>query len=211
WRRANPFGALRLLRSHHQLWRLSTISFIGYIAHEALPIVFVVYTLHRYHWTPALNGITLMIVGACSVAVSTSTGWFVAKLGERMTLVLGLMFAVLGFALMGAAPTGTIYILAIPLICLWGIYSPAVQNLMTRRVSRAEQGELQGAIGSLRSIAMLIGPGIFTWTFASFITRWDVPGAPWYLAAAMMVLSLAVAIQTVRSADYAAAPVGESA
>jgi len=204
WRRANPFGALKLLRSHHQLWRLSTISFIGYVAHEALPIVFVVYTIHRFHWTPAMNGVALMIVGACSVAVSMTTGAFVTKFGERMTLVLGLLFALLGFVVMGAANNGAVFLLSIPLICLWSIYSPAVQNLMTRRVSRSEQGELQGALGSMRSIAMLIGPGVFTWTFAAFISRWNLPGAPWYLAAAMMVISVAVAVQTVRSAEYAA-------
>lgn len=205
WRRANPFGALRLLRSHHQLWRLSTISFIGYVAHEALPIIFVVYTLHRFGWTPAQNGIALMVVGMCSVAVSMMTGAFVARFGERVTLVLGLIFAVCGFTLMGAANSGALYLLSIPLICLWSIYSPAVQNLMTRRVSRSEQGELQGALGSMRSIAMLIGPGIFTWTFAAFITRWNVPGAPFYLAAAMMVVSVAVAAYTVRSPEYATA------
>lgn len=205
WRRANPFGALRLLRSHHQLWRLSTISFIGYVAHEALPIIFVVYTVHRFGWTPAQNGLALMVVGVCSVAVSIMTGAFVTRFGERITLILGLVFAVGGFTLMGAANNGVLYLLSFPLICLWSIYSPAVQNLMTRRVSRSEQGELQGALGSMRSIAMLIGPGVFTWTFAVFITRWNVPGAPFYLAAAMMVVSVAVAAYTVRSPEYATA------
>jgi DHA1 family tetracycline resistance protein-like MFS transporter len=49
---------------------------------------------------------------------------------------------------------------------------------MTRRVSPFEQGELQGAIASLRGIAMLIGPGLFSLTFACFIApEHPLPGA----------------------------------
>ena len=65
--------------------------------------------------------------------------------------------------------------------------------MMTHRVSSSEQGELQGAISSLRAIAMLIGPGLFSFTFAWFINAkhsWTLPGAPWYLAAAMLFLAM---------------------
>ena len=69
---------------------------------------------------------------------------------------------------------------------LWTISGPAAQGMMTRRVSESEQGELQGAIGSLASLAWIIGPGLFTFTFAYFIDPergWNIPGAPWYSAA----------------------------
>ena len=55
---------------------------------------------------------------------------------------------------------------------------------MTQRVSVSEQGQLQGALGSLRGIAMIVGPGVFSSTFAFFLTPGhSSPGAPWYLAA----------------------------
>src|SRR5947209_17629703 len=37
-RRANPVGSLVLLRSHHELWRLATIQFLAYIAHNAFSV-----------------------------------------------------------------------------------------------------------------------------------------------------------------------------
>jgi len=68
---------------------------------------------------------------------------------------------------------------------------------MTRHVASTEQGRLQGLDGSLRGIADLIGPGLFTLTFAHFIApgrAWELPGAPWLLAAALQVAALGIAI-----------------
>ena len=67
--------------------------------------------------------------------------------------------------------------------------------MMTRRVGESEQGELQGAISSLRSLAVIVGPGLFTFTFAYFIDQkhgWSIPGAPWYLGAALLFLAMAL-------------------
>jgi len=41
---------------------------------------------------------------------------------------------------------------------------------------------------------MLIGPGLFSLTFAYFIApEHALPGAPWYLAAALLLVSLLIA------------------
>ena len=50
------------------------------------------------------------------------------------------------------------------------------------------------ALGSLRGIAMIIGPGMFSGTFAIFIARGhSLPGAPWFLAALLLLASLVLA------------------
>ena len=66
---------------------------------------------------------------------------------------------------------------------------PAAQSIMTRRVSEKEQGELQGALQSVRSITFIIGPVIFLQTFRWFIDakrHTPVPGAPFFLAALLL-------------------------
>jgi MFS family permease len=88
------------------------------------------------------------------------------------------------------------YFVSIPVMMIWTISGPAAQGMMTRRVSEREQGELQGAISSLRAIAVIIGPGLFTFTFAYFIDArhgWNIPGAPWYLAAALLFVAMVMA------------------
>jgi len=121
-------------------------------------------------------------------------GSLVKRFGERTTLFLGLFLGAIGFALFGASPTGWLFVAAIPVNALWGLAAPPLQTLMTRRVSVTEQGELQGAVASLRGIAMIIGPGVFAAVFAYFIapSRF-VPGAPWFLSAVLLFAALGLA------------------
>jgi MFS transporter, DHA1 family, tetracycline resistance protein len=85
---------------------------------------------------------------------------------------------------------------SIPVISMWNISFPAAQGMMTHRVSEREQGELQGAIQSLRSIAFVIGPFLFSGIFAWFINPKHslyLPGAPYYLAAALLFTAMLLA------------------
>jgi MFS family permease len=78
---------------------------------------------------------------------------------------------------------------------------------MTHHVSEREQGELQGAISSLRSIAFVIGPFLFSWTFAWFIDpkhSFHIPAAGYYLAAVLLFTTMLMATGT-KQPDFAAA------
>ena len=55
FRRANPVGSLVLLRSHHELWRLTTIQFLAYIAHNVFS-VWALYAIYRYNWNQIMIG-----------------------------------------------------------------------------------------------------------------------------------------------------------
>ena len=99
-------------------------------------------------------------------------------------------------------PSPVVFLVAIPVNALWALAGSTSQSLMTRRVSPSEQGELQGALASLRGVAMLFGPGIFSLTFAYFISPTHLlPGAPWHLAAVLMLISLAVAWVVTKGTD----------
>ena len=135
----------------------------------------------------------------------------VARLGERRTLYIGQFFGGLGMVLAGLARASFSFFLSIPVMMLWTVSSPAAQGMMTRRVSDSEQGELQGAINSLASVAWIFGPMLFTFTFAYFIDPkhgWNLPGAPWYLAGFLLFVAMALATRIPRlPAGTAPAPV----
>ena len=194
WRRANPVGALGLLRSHRELSGLAVIYFLSQLAHVVLPSTFVLYAGFRYGWTERAVGLTLAAVGVCSMVVQAGlVGRVVAWAGECRTLMIGLFFGALGFAIYGLAPTGRWFVLGVPVMSLWGLASPASQGLMTRLVSGSEQGQLQGASSSMMGIAGLLGPTLFTLTFAYAITathHWQLSGAPFLLAALLLTLAL---------------------
>jgi DHA1 family tetracycline resistance protein-like MFS transporter len=200
WERANPFGSLRMLRSHPELSRLAGINFIEYVAHEVLPVVFTLYVIQRYHWNLAQVGWSLALVGASIAIVQMGlTQAIVMRLGERRTMILGLCFGVLSFAVIGYAPNAPFVLAGFALLALWGLAGPTAQSLMTHRVSSSEQGELQGALGGMRSLAMLVGPGLFSVIFAYSINArlhaWQLPGASWFVAAAMLLITVFLAFK----------------
>ena len=61
---------------------------------------------------------------------------------------------------------------------------------MSRLVSPSEQGQLQGANSSSRSVTGLVAPGIFTGIFAWLLS--PLPGAPFLLAAVLLLAAAGV-------------------
>src|SRR5258707_2151874 len=144
-----------------------------------------------------MMGISLMIVGIVTAAISGGlTGIMVKRFGEKRTLYIGQFFGASGMLFAGLAKTGAWLLASIPIISLWNISMPAVQSMMTHRVSEREQGELQGALQSMRSITFIIGPWLFLRIFGWFIdpkSRIHLPGAPYYLAAAFLFTAMPMA------------------
>jgi MFS transporter, DHA1 family, tetracycline resistance protein len=196
-------GSLVLLRSHPELFGLAMVNFLYNLAHVVLPSVAVLYMGYRYGWDAKAVGFVLAGVGLCAMVVQAGlVGWSVAKFGERRTLLAGLVFGAAGFALYGLAASGTVFLVGVPLMSLWGLAGSALQGLMSRRVNEYEQGQLQGANSSLQGIANLVGPFLFTLTFAYSINPAHpihIPGTPFLLAASLLVIALWLAWSITRA------------
>jgi DHA1 family tetracycline resistance protein-like MFS transporter len=170
WKSANPLGALHLLRSDRVLAGLSVVNFFAQLAHVVLPSTFVLYATYRYGWDATTVGLTLAMVGICAMAVQgAAIGPIVRRFGERRALLFGLCCGAAGFLIFGAAPSGPLFWLGIPVMALWGVSGAALQALTTQRVTPEQQGQLQGATASVQSVSQLLGPFLFTLIFAYFI------------------------------------------
>ena len=96
-----------------------------------------------------------------------------------------------------------------PVGALAGLYTGAAQSLMTQRVGAHEQGELQGAGSSVMGLVGLIGPGLFSVTFALGIATVTagapaLPGAPFYVAALLTAGAFAIGLKVARPLPAAA-------
>jgi MFS transporter, DHA1 family, tetracycline resistance protein len=205
WARANPVGSLRLLSEHRELLGLAGVAFLFHLAHVVLPAVAVLYTSYRYGWDNKTMGLTLAAVGVASGIVQAGLIKPAIRLmGERVTLIVGLLCGVTGFTVYGFASEAWMFWAGIVPMALWGMGSAAAMALMSRLVSGSEQGQLQGACASLVALAGLFGPWLFAQIFAWSIApdaTWHLPGAPFLLAAAMLVAATALAWRVTRPAD----------
>ena len=185
---ANPFAALRGMRA---LGRWAAVAFAFSLAHEVLPAVFVLYPGERFRWDADTTGAALALVGVTSMIVNGAlVSPLVARLGELGALRLALAAVGIGFVIYAVAPTGAVLAVAIPFVGVGGLFTPALQAILSRTVGADEQGRLQGVLGGLRGVTGMIGPLLFTQAYAASIGRFD--GAPWAVAAALVAAALAL-------------------
>lgn len=219
WRRANPVGSLTLLRSHRQLFGLAEVNFLSFLAFQVLPSTFVIYAGQRYGWDALAVGLTLTLVGVCNIAVQGGlVKPFIRRYGERNTLYTGLLGGLAGFVIYGLAPNGIVVLLGVPVFAFIGLAQPALQSLMSRRVSPSEQGQLQGANNSIFGLTGILGPILFGTVLAQFLrvtVSLDIlgfgavvslAGAPFFLAATLMLLAAALSLRVTRGTVGASIP-----
>jgi len=197
WLKANPVGSLILLRSHPELASLAIATTLMALAHETLPNMFVLYSQYRYDWNIQTIGPALALVGICSGIVQGGlVGPFVKRFGERSAMTFGLLAGCIGFALMGAAGAGGVFMAGIPFIAFWGLAGPSIQALMSRRVLATEQGQLQGALGGIRGIVGVVGPLLIAKVFkftAGANALVELPGTVYFCSAALLIFTFSVA------------------
>jgi DHA1 family tetracycline resistance protein-like MFS transporter len=210
WRKANPVGSLTLLRSHAELLGLAGVNLLFQVAHHVLPSMFVLYTGYKFGWNALTVGLTLGASGLCSVVVQgAAVRPAVRLLGERGALLAGLGFGIAGFIWFALAPDAWWLWAGLPVFAWMGLFGPGLQSLMSRRVPPQQQGKLQGANSSIIGIAGMVGPLLFTETFAFAIDkahRWSLPGAPFLVAAGLLMLSLLLALRVTQAPQPAPAP-----
>jgi DHA1 family tetracycline resistance protein-like MFS transporter len=190
WSRANPVGSLGLYRSRSALLPMAAIHTLFHLAHHVLPSCFVLYASFRYGWTERDVGLTLGLVGIGSIIVQGAlVRRVVASLGEPATMVLGLLCGVAGFPGYGLAPTGTWFVLAVPVFAGMGLFGPALNARMSAQLDPGDQGKLQGANSSLMGLTGMVGPALFMQSLAWGIGL-GLPGLPFLLATAFLGVAL---------------------
>jgi DHA1 family tetracycline resistance protein-like MFS transporter len=202
WRRANPFGAFLQLRRYPLVRGLVVAWFIFLVAHHALPATWSYFTMARFGWSESEIGFSLGFVG---VLMMIAQAWLIRVVldayGPATTAVLGLCGALISFLGYALVPYGWMVYLFLVLGATQGFLTPAVQGLMSGRVPADAQGELQGALGSVTSLAAVASPLIMTQLFGYF-TASDAPlyypGAPFLMAFFLTALSLALFLPNLR-------------
>ncbi|MCW3119974.1 MAG: transporter [Chitinophagaceae bacterium] len=203
WKRANPFGAFKLLLRYKGIGELVISLILVYIAAHAVQSNWSFFTIERFNWSPGIIGASLAVVG---LLVSAVQGGLIRytnpRLGNEKSVYIGLALYALGMFLFAIAIRGWMMFAFLVPYCLGGISGPALQAIISGHVPPNEQGELQGALTSLMSATSIIGPPLMTGLFAYF-THGSAPvyfpGVSFLLAGLLMLASALFAYHALKN------------
>nr|WP_184135315.1 TCR/Tet family MFS transporter [Arcicella rosea] len=200
WKRANPIGSLKNLGRYPVVLGLVGAFFCLQLAGQTHPSTWSYFTMKEFNWTLAEVGYSLSFVGLVVAIVQGGLNRIInPKLGDRNSVMVGLLFYAAGFALFALATKGwMMYAFMIP-FGLGGIAGPALQSIISKQVPANEQGELQGGLTSLQSVTTIFGPLLASNLFAYFSAD-DAPiffpGAAFMMAAFLTIIALLIALKS---------------
>lgn len=192
FKRANPIGALMSVGHLPGLKLLLSISFVYGIAFFVYPAIWAYFAALQFGWSPAMIGVSLASFGVSMAIVQAVLMRPILRLiGERNAVIGGLLLDAVVFAALGFVESGTLALIMIPISALGSVVGPALQAIMSRTARDDQQGELQGTLASINAVGMIIAPFILTqifWYFTSDFAPMYLPGAPFILSAALVLI-----------------------
>jgi DHA1 family tetracycline resistance protein-like MFS transporter len=203
WKKANPVSSLLKLKKFPSIGGLFVSMLLLSVAAHAVMSNWNYFTIHRFNWNEKMVGISLAVVGILVAFVQAGLTRIVnPKIGNEKSIYSGMAFYAIGMLLFGLANQSWMMFVFLVPYCFGGIAQPALQAIMAGKVPPNEQGELQGALTSLMSLASIIGPLLMNNLFFYFTHSQApvyLPGAPFFLGAVLMLLSAVIAFKTLHS------------
>lgn len=202
-RRRVAFSSLNPFRSLAWALRMPAVRpglvvlFLSFLAGHVPPSIWAIYTGERYGWDTRAAGLSLSAYGICmTFSQAVLTGRLTTLLGERRTIGFGLATLVACFAGFGLAPYGWMIFPLLMVDSVASISGPVMQAQVSGHIPQANQGELQGTIVSLMSLASMLTPLLATQLHATFSAPeppfgLQIPGIAFFAGA---VLFLAAAV-----------------
>lgn len=193
--RANPVGAFFKLAELPGVVRLLGMFFLYEFAFIVYPVIWAYFTKEQFGWHPGMVGASLALFGiSIAVVQGVMIRFVLARLGERGTIIFGVCFNFGAFIFLAFIANPWVALAFTPVTALGAVVTPALQGRLSRSANDNQQGELQGVISSVRSVAQILSPLAMTQIFWVFTSGSGprLPGAPFLLSAAIMVIVLAV-------------------
>jgi MFS transporter, DHA1 family, tetracycline resistance protein len=207
WRRANPIGAPIALSHYPAVLPLALAAIAYLIGNNVYPSTWAFFMTAKFDWSPGMIGLSLVATGVSMALVqAVLTGRASRRFGEVRVAMAGLGIAVVAALAYAFVPQGWMVFVITAFGSLQAVAYPALNALMTRQTPSDAQGELQGGIASLSSLANIVGPLVMTQALAFFAAPGApiyFPGAAFILAAALNLLGLLVLLAQLRRAASA--------
>ena len=207
WSRANPFGVFKHLSQLKGALSLMGVMLLLGIAHTAYPASYTFTMNEALGWTARDVGISLGFFGIASIIVQGGLiRIIIPKIGLFWAALIGIICNMLGFIGFGLATAGWVVYAMGPFSAMAGLYQPSLNNMISSRLSASEQGELQGAVGAITGLSMMLGPLPMTYLFNKFTATKGtdalyLPGAPFIFGAVLSLIALIIFLSVTNKAE----------
>jgi DHA1 family tetracycline resistance protein-like MFS transporter len=185
----SPWRALRDLSGRADLRLLFAIDFLYWGSFAVYQTTFALFGARRFGFDATHIGYLLSAFGFLGVIVQAGlVGLVVRRLGERGTLMVGLLCAAIGWG--GSALTYSLPIfiaMLVPGALGIGFCNPSLSSLVSGAAGKHEQGRVQGAAGALESLGRTIGP-----VWGNGALQWLGEGAAYGSAAIVLIATAAL-------------------
>lgn len=185
----NPLRQIRRALAVVPLARLMATYGVIELVANFTGTIWALYGLDRFHWSAATLGASFAAHGVFHViSLGLVAGRLALLLGERRTIVVGIVCDCVAMISIAAAHSGWIAFALTPVFAIGSVGLPVLQSAMTRVGDADTQGELQGVLSSVTSFASIIGPLIASAAYAGTRAAWA--GGVWIIGAACYALTL---------------------
>lgn len=194
WREANPLGMFAVFRRARGQGVLLAVFALYFFGSAVYPAIWSFWGIAKFGWSEAMIGVSLAAFGLVWAVVQGGlTGPAARLLGEERAALLGLCVAAL--AAVGYGFAGGIVAVVVLLVFHGpdGFVQPMLAAMMSRAVPEEEQGALQGGLGAVSNLMMLLGTLFFTQVFGYFLSDaapWRSPDAAYFVAAGVLAVPL---------------------
>ncbi len=203
WKRANPIGAFKHIKSYPIILPLIFCIFLINIASNAVQSTWSYYTMEKFQWDESAVGLSLGFMGVLLMIVQAGLiRVIIPRVGTNNAICLGILLYIISFPLFGFATEGwMLYAISIPYVFA-GLAVPSIQSYISDKIPANEQGQIQGGITSVISLTAIIGPVIMTNLFSYFSNKSTgtyFPGAPFLLSCVLCIIALIIALRYFRN------------
>lgn len=194
WSRANPFSTFKVFQTYKGVVPLCGVMFIYFMALSIYPAIWPFWGMAKFGWNAAMIGGILAAFGVINAGFQGGlTGVALKLFGDWNVALIGLVFALvsaLGFAL---ADNLSMVLVLLVINGPEAFVQPTLTAMMSKEVPDDAQGEMQGGIASIQSLAMLIGTVLFSQIFGYFLLPTSPvvsPNIAFYVATGVLTTGL---------------------
>lgn len=205
WRRANPIGALAIIRRFPGIGGISAVYLSWQVASLIYPMLWSYYATDRYGWSPGIVGASLALVGLTMAGMQIIFAKrIIARLGDRRAAMAGLACGAAVMAALGLASSGLVAMLLIIPMGLQSLVHPCLTAMMTRRASASNQGEVQGFASAVMALGSIAAPLVYNPLHAEFSgpnPPFVLDGIAFFVAAGLAAIALVTLTRLRRAED----------